>query len=1841
MAGSIDPEERSENSQSWARPTARGGSLSSYTPSQQSGNQRGSRRGSLRSRSSRQSAAQALRSGSNNYGPKESQPWPLKEDSSDELSNQGGSILSRQRDPARKQGSRSAGSHRSWSLHEEALDQGGEKFTEFQKSFGTSLHDSFHDDSYGDNSQKSAAENKQGDGGSYQEGSYAAAQDAVGRANQVEGSGPRSQYSEQDGPSREGLQARGVYSEQEEGGSKTGSQALDAVPPGAEKGEENSPNSDPLKDEKGDVEEGSRTSSFKYEISPQTPAGDEEKSKKTEGSSVPEDLDKVLEEKYGEDDGLPKEASLGSMSRISGSEDFEFDEGKAKASEGEGSEAGSDQGEKDKNDEFGDEEEGLQQTLLGDENIEEEVPFADELQEINSIEDRDVAAVTFAEGEPLIHGEEEKEQKAEGKGLPENVFSFMISSGMTKVPYVSALLLIVFKLTLFSMLVADLTTTDPSTGGNVLGIPGSISWPVAATQALALGIAAIVQDDLTQGLTLLREGYYRDADFALIQEGFYGDGIGLAFGGVSKKKWIATIFWQCLSGAAGLAATFLLIVTSSEVSDLLLTFSIVNFISHLDKAMFVLAKNDFLGSKLRDEARSVMITTYQVPTHKKKSRLPALMLLLSFLTLLGGWAFILARQRRGMYQPQQIILQLDDTNNIDLGYLSGTYALKSSPLSYVRGEAVLMYCYSKKVWTLRVEGNDPCEDALASSSVTRVADVSKTSQMEWFAVSDQQTDKRALIIESLFLDVGCSSDDDCGGGDRGTCSKNACNCKSGFYGWRCDFEVVNTCPFLEIDTQTAQFRSTRTLSSVYNVLRSADGNLVQAYSHPVYTSVTSAGAIDIILYTGLRWIVTSSEDLVGLTEKSNGGLADYFEGSSFDASTSLEAFDQVSSVARFDTQADQAGPVGLTWSPSVVSQSSIDMTTTKLVCRACNDAKNPCLNEGICSVQGICECSFGATGDLCQIPPTGNGRCDPFFNTALHSFDGGDCCSSTCVSSQEFRCGELASSSGEGASFAGFPLCQDPVAIGCDNDDACWSTRGGDISLLTSGDSSLLLLAPNGITLVVSEPALNTVRVFDQVDERWVLRGEALQSDGPTELGGRVALSVLSGSIVARRVGRIPIVLAASMSSQSGPSVRVWEWGSNDVTWRQVCNDVAIECSDDDCSVSSMSIGKDGNRGTLAVGLNNGDVSVFEIIFDQSRCDLKRRSSATAVRLSGDGARLALAAFSGSSRVAEFGIFELGPGVPLGFTTRIDYDSGDNLLSESYRRSLESRRLAQDPSLAVSRDGRRLSIAFVGSDSFVTIDTLYINKQGSQFELQTSSDIGVSASILTTSQLERGLSSVVFSNDASAVGIKGSDNTIRVFNFVEEMREELWQASSASFQALSIATDFSVSGNGRIIASGDSVATEVVGASQSCRAGDVEIRVSVTLDENPFAVSWYLDVVQVLDNNLVFANRTLDGCQGCYGQEFAGGIVVQEICVPENLVKCVRLSFQTDEPLASGAGIDAFVDGESFVEYKGELGKSEYLVASNDVILAANCPADSDILEDSNECSGGENDFLAFVSFDANPEEVRWRLESIDTGRTIATSAFYSSDLDFSTVSERVCVPSDSECLLFTIIDSSQDGVCCDYGYGSVVLYLGDEEVFNPEGRFSSGQQQVYMGTGCPPNVGPTPAPISFSPPTRAPQAPTQNQTPAPTFVSGTSAPTPVIDVDPTAGTTSRPTIISSPTALNSADLEITITLRSDEQPEETGWYVTRDSDGEVVARADAGKYTTVNATITDTASIQINENYLFCMTDASGNGIAGGTYSVSYLGWPLILGGGDFSDEVCHELEVTQEELKEIADTD
>lgn len=69
----------------------------------------------------------------------------------------------------------------------------------------------------------------------------------------------------------------------------------------------------------------------------------------------------------------------------------------------------------------------------------------------------------------------------------------------------------------------------------------------------------------------------------LIHSG-YG-GIGVAFKHSSYQKWFGSVFLLFIVGIYGLVVTFLLIITSADVIDLILNFTAIEFISLLGKSV--------------------------------------------------------------------------------------------------------------------------------------------------------------------------------------------------------------------------------------------------------------------------------------------------------------------------------------------------------------------------------------------------------------------------------------------------------------------------------------------------------------------------------------------------------------------------------------------------------------------------------------------------------------------------------------------------------------------------------------------------------------------------------------------------------------------------------------------------------------------------------------------------------------------------------------------------------------------------------------------------------------------------------------------------------------------------------------------------------------------------------------------------------------------------------------------------------------------------------------------------------------------------------------------------------
>lgn len=96
----------------------------------------------------------------------------------------------------------------------------------------------------------------------------------------------------------------------------------------------------------------------------------------------------------------------------------------------------------------------------------------------------------------------------------------------------------------------------------------------------------------------------------------------------------------------------------------------------------------------------------------------------------------------------------------------------------------------------------------------------------------------------------------------------------------------------------------------------------------------------------------------------------------------------------------------------------------------------------------------------------------------------------------------------------------------------------------------------------------------------------------------------------------------------------------------------------------------------------------------------------------------------------------------------------------------------------------------------------------------------------------------------------------------------------------------------------------------------------------------------------------------------------------------------------------------------------------------------------SDGCSNSENTvrFEVSVVTDEYPEDTSWTLTNDNTGEIVASrSSFFEpmmAEIDW------VCLDRDGSSYTFEMLDSHQDGLCCEFGYGGYTGFLDGKEVF-------------------------------------------------------------------------------------------------------------------------------------------------------------------------------------------------------
>ena len=374
-----------------------------------------------------------------------------------------------------------------------------------------------------------------------------------------------------------------------------------------------------------------------------------------------------------------------------------------------------------------------------------------------------------------------------------------------------------------------------------------------------------------------------------------------------------------------------------------------------------------------------MIMETEYILSKKAKNVPwfqIILLLVSFLvmSILNLW--ILERQHNGSYLPKYITVQFDDEIRPDLSTFSSEFklvvtrfGLDKSRIVYKseRGNGSIGYCEELTAWTFGVdrETKNYCENIRAISSRSDSLDISLILGMPWF-VRTSADSSRLLPLSNVFSQRGCLTDLDCG---QGICDGGTCVCRGKYFGARCHYSEDDVCETIRVDEQTDEFTGLRRrVSPKYELLRAqGDGRVIAAYNHPVYVETLAwekepGDNIDAIIYTGLRWMLTS------ITMPEDGRLDLYFPPSFHASSDSLGPIEATTEAVRFYTATDERpAPVSIRWflpGSSVISE--IDPVlgiNTVLLCATCSKT-NPCFFNNTCSDENACQCINGESGSL-------------------------------------------------------------------------------------------------------------------------------------------------------------------------------------------------------------------------------------------------------------------------------------------------------------------------------------------------------------------------------------------------------------------------------------------------------------------------------------------------------------------------------------------------------------------------------------------------------------------------------------------------------------------------------------------------------------------------------------------------------------------------------------------------------------------------------------------------------------------------------------------------------------
>jgi hypothetical protein len=603
---------------------------------------------------------------------------------------------------------------------------------------------------------------------------------------------------------------------------------------------------------------------------------------------------------------------------------------------------------------------------------------------VNSRTIETVEAADLSEEE--ISAEEEFEP-------PNDIYTVIATWKFNSKPFWISINVVAIQILLLTLLLID--QIDSGAEKSLQIFPANVPTTVHVSQALAIIVAIMGQDDLRIAI----EGYFDG-----LPTRFKGD---IAFQEMNSAQWNLSYGARFVQGLLSVIASFILALQSESVFDVLLNFLGVKFVSELDDLAFLLSELGYLGVQTQRAAKHIAEVNFQqdnrnnvVGRRGSRSWLTKYAHVIGvftvLFTLIGLFIYIVITQNAGDFSVQEVRLDFFDETIPFLGIFDGCYRASQTgktserrlvyeQVGFEQDGGKFGYCSNidgEQGWTFFIgDSSDPCDGFLARSEATATFDLLEAGDTQWYSNEgvplDSQLSRVCAVASTDPLDDVCE-----------------------------ELDLSGIIDATQAGARSMSFRKTFVNATESNVFT------IAPLSHPIYVGdMSTPQKYDLVVFTGGRWVLTQLIEPNATLNSNAASISEYLDtDDSFRliVETIVKEGRWVELVSEsVNSDNGQVTPLGLQWYRPRKEQTELPFNVAMadlsrpvdvvFSCARCDNTSNPCYHGGTCTPDSTCECENGGSGTLCQETPVGDGECNPYFNTDIYDYDGGDCCGGTCV----------------------------------------------------------------------------------------------------------------------------------------------------------------------------------------------------------------------------------------------------------------------------------------------------------------------------------------------------------------------------------------------------------------------------------------------------------------------------------------------------------------------------------------------------------------------------------------------------------------------------------------------------------------------------------------------------------------------------------------------------------------------------------------------------------------------------------------------------------------------------